>query len=183
LKRAVRKGIPVVGVCGGYQMMGAVIRDPQLIEGSEREVRGLGLLDIETCFEEPKITCQVRARVKKGNFPFSTGGDELRGYEIHMGRSEGDIGLFDIRRIPQGEGVSDGAMKGNCWGTYIHGIFDNDPLRWSIINQLRIKKGLREAKNLINYHKYRDEAIDRFTDRIIEHLNVDYILKSIFQPV
>ena len=179
LQRAVKKGISVVGICGGYQMMGSVIKDPELVEGTEREIKGLGMLDIETVFENSKVTCQVRATQRKTNLPFEAEKHELRGYEIHMGRSTGDLGLFEVERLPGHEVVLDGSIKGECWGTYIHGIFDNDPFRWALINQLRLKRGLSETENLISYHQYRQEAIDRFTDRVSEHVDVDYILSQL----
>ena len=176
IRDAISKGISVIGICGGYQMMGSVIKDPGLVEGTEKEVRGLGILETETLFEEPKITSQVRAVVKDRAFPFDVDTQELRGYEIHMGRSIGKIGLFQVRRIPSDEMLEDGAKSGICWGTYLHGIFDNDRFRWALINHLREKRGLKPAENLIEYQQYINTAIDRFADTVMEYVDVDYIL-------
>ena len=178
LKRAIKKGIPVVGICGGYQMLGQVIKDPELIEGTEKETRGLGLLDIETVFEEPKITCQVRAKMLSDGPFFSKVKEEIIGYEIHMGRSVVNTeGLFSIVRSPQGQKVIDGSANGLCWGTYIHGVFDNDAFRWEIIQALRHRRGLPPTDRLINYRQYRLQAIKRWARIVRENTDIDYLYR------
>ena len=111
------------------------------------------LLDIETVLEKTKVTAQVEAVAVQGS-KFGVQSSEgksnktLKGYEIHMGRTTGDVGLFKLRRTSSDselgtlnvEPVSDGSAKGNVWGTYIHGIFDNDLFRRGLINSLRTKE-------------------------------------------
>src|SRR3990172_3379790 len=140
IKRAAAKGIPIIGVCGGYQMLGRTIADPYGMESEHREVGGLGLLDVETILETTKVTSQVEAAVISDcGFRIAewTSKELLKGYEIRMGRTTGDIGLFRITLLcsqsnfctPQSAIELDGSQKGSVWGTYIHGIFDNDGFR------------------------------------------------------
>ncbi len=187
VKRAAAAGAMVVGVCGGYQMLGRKLLDPQGIESSQAEVDGLGLLDVDTVFEDRKITSQVEAVIEEGAEIVGLGSSRdsrrLTGYEIHMGRTTGDIGLFSLSRLSGDNGkrgvISDGAKKGNAWGTYIHGIFDNDHLRRSLINTLRAKRGLAPATGDTAYGQVREEALERWTAVLQEHLDIAYIEKLI----
>lgn len=121
IRRAARKGVPVIGICGGYQMLGKRILDPMRMESGETEVKGIGLLDVETELKDKKITSQTEAETSILGRRM-----RLRGYEIHMGITTGDSGIFNFSRLATGETATDGSMKGNVWGTYLHGIFDND---------------------------------------------------------
>lgn len=198
LKRAVEKGIPLIGICGGFQMLGLKIYDPYGIESPHREIEGIGLLNIETTFEKEKITCQVEAELTQ---PMQDKGYTiqdirqnktgimqhaslpLKGYEIHMGVSSGDIGLFKLRRLFSNSSlitrhsslVLDGSQKGNVWGTYIHGIFDNNIFRRNLINSLRLKKGLMPIEETIDYAKMRDESLDRWARIIKDSIDMKFI--------
>ncbi len=141
IRRAVKKGIPLIGICGGFQMLGGVIKDPGGVESEFAEIRGFGLLEIETVLEEPKITSQVEA-TEPGTEGITD--EKLSGYEIHAGRSTGELGLFELKRLATGERVPDGSKKGDVWGTYIHGIFENDAFRGRLLNALRKRAGLPE---------------------------------------
>jgi adenosylcobyric acid synthase len=164
IKRAAEKGIPLAGVCGGYQMLGRKILDPHGVEGPHQEVAGLGLLDVETVLDTVKVTSQVEAvaTVRSSELGVRSGDTEtLKGYEIHMGRTTGDVGLFRLQRTslqsairnPQSAIELDGSAKGNVWGTYIHGIFDNDSFRRGLINILRVKRGLVPAEDVADFAK------------------------------
>jgi adenosylcobyric acid synthase len=188
IKKAAAKGIPVVGVCGGYQMLGKKLFDPHGIESSHREVDGLELLDIETVLEKTKVTSQIEALAVQGSklgVQSSEGksNETLKGYEIHMGRTTGDVGLFTLRRTSSGselgtmnvEPVSDGSAKGNVWGTYIHGLFDNDRFRRELINYLRTRRGLAVTDEVVDFEKARDQALDRWAGLLRENLDMRYI--------
>ncbi len=192
IKLAVEKGIPLIGVCGGYQMLGKKIYDPYFIESEYKEIDGLGLLDIETTLERVKTTCQVEAEMN-GEWVNGLMGEshtKLRGYEIHMGNSTGDIGLFKLRRLsdsppPQadhqftsasgGSPILDGSQKDNVWGTYIHGIFDNDNFRRNLINSLRIKKGLIPLEGIVDYTQLRDDSLNKWAGLIREYIDMKFI--------
>jgi adenosylcobyric acid synthase len=145
---AARAGRPVLGVCGGYQMLGEALRDPLGLESAAGEVGGLGLLPVVTTFAEAKTTVRVRARATSEAGMFSGArGHELSAYEIHTGVSErrgGDHPFTVTWRNGVGIGAADGAVsaRGNVVGTYLHGLFANDGLRRALLVELAGRKGL-----------------------------------------
>jgi adenosylcobyric acid synthase len=155
--RSARAGTPVIGICGGYQMLGRKIYDPCGAESDTPEIEGLGLLDIETTFEAVKITNQVRGHVlaRAGLFQ-NTSGLPVEGYEIHMGKSRPaqDRPVFQIdcagNESPYTDGHTD--EKGIVWGTYIHGLFNNAAFTRKFIENLCTVRGLPGPAH---------EAIDR----------------------
>ncbi len=204
IRRAYEKGIQIIGICGGYQMLGKSIYDPDGIESNYKKVDGIGLLNIETAFKKTKITAQVEAEIADSswllahssllmnankNYELSAKSYQLlKGYEIHMGVSKGDIGLFKIKRlsspntpIPHHSNapIFDGSINGNCWGTYLHGIFENDLFRRSVINHTRQKKSLKPLNTRIEYGKIKDEAIERLADAVKENMDIGFIKKVI----
>jgi adenosylcobyric acid synthase len=192
IHRAYAKGVQIMGMCGGYQMLGKRILDPLGVESEHREVEGLGLLDIETLFEKEKITCQAEAELNSEcgmqNAEWKDVGN-LKGYEIHMGTSTGAIGLFKLRRmssnsafrIPNSEFVPDGSSNGNCWGTYLHGIFENNAFRRGLLNRIRERKGLAALSTGVDYGALKEKAIDNLADLVRKHLDIDFILRSMEQ--
>jgi adenosylcobyric acid synthase len=238
IKRAFKKDVQITGICGGYQMLGKKILDPCCIESPHREVEGLGLLNIETSFENEKTTCQVEAEIVRSemsgitqtgllsydvipacresffeeglrtSLPASGGaeGDQgrndkqggasglvlgsislrpsiIRGYEIHMGSSTGDIGLFRVRRLASDPSlithhsspILDGSQNKNCWGTYLHGIFENNYFRRDLLNQLREKKGLQPIPDIVDYAGLKEKALDRLAEMVREDLDMEFI--------
>ncbi|HBR22764.1 MAG TPA: cobyric acid synthase CobQ [Nitrospiraceae bacterium] len=188
IKKAYAKGIQIMGMCGGYQMLGKKIYDPHGIESPYKEVDGLGLLNIETTFKKEKTTCQVEGEVN-GEWVNRLMGvnEKLKGYEIHMGISKGDIGLFKVRRLSSNSSVVtrhsslilDGSINGNCWGTYIHGIFENDSFRRGIINSIREQRELSPIDSTIKYSKMKEKAIDNLADIVKQNLDMDSINRII----
>ncbi len=192
IQRAVEKGIPLIGICGGYQMLGKKILDPHGVESGQREVRGLEYLDVETILERTKVTSQVEAFANTECGMWNSewcGNDILKGYEIHMGRTTGDVGLFKLKRldadsifgIPHFEFVPDGSQKGAVWGTYLHGIFDNDRFRRGLINDLRAKRGLTHVDGATDFAKARDLALDKWADVLRESINMSFIQELIIR--
>jgi adenosylcobyric acid synthase len=133
-------GTAVVGICGGYQMLGRTIRDPQGIESLRPQVAGLGLLPVETVFEPAKATYQTQARIRGGpNWLATLQGTLIQGYEIHMGRTGGAQPWLDThRRGDAAMSVPDGAVdaSGHVWGCYLHGLFANADLRHAWLRSL-----------------------------------------------
>jgi adenosylcobyric acid synthase len=182
---AYKKGVMVTGICGGYQMLGKKIFDPHEVESQHHEVEGIGLLDIETNFGKEKRTCTVEAEIVKGEElgVRSTGPNILKGYEIHMGISTGKIGLFNVRKIsshpspitPLSSQTLEGSRNENCWGTYIHGIFDNDLFRRNVIDELRRRKGLPPFESECCYSAIKEKAIDRLAGIVKENIDMDFI--------
>ena len=128
-----RRGRAVVGICGGYQILGQAIRDPQGVESQVEITPGLGLLEVETVFSNRKATYQAQARVKGGpGWLGKLDGETLNGYEIHMGRTEGKSAWLEITsRNSKPVQVQDGASRddGRIWGCYLHGLFANQNFR------------------------------------------------------
>lgn len=151
----VNQGIPLIGICGGYQMLGREIRDPHQVETKQETIVGMGLLDTVTTFAPVKNTCQVQAKCSGHSFLGLDYYDEsLSGYEIHMGETEfiGDVQhAFSIKaRSGQAVEVDDGVVSPNglIMGTYLHGIFDNDRYRRALLNALRQRKQLAPINHI-----------------------------------
>src|SRR5262249_20911767 len=140
------RGAAVAGVCGGYQMLGSVVRDPAGVEGAGGGGVGLGLLPVETTFAAGKATFRGRARGRGGaGWLSAAAGQEADGYEIHMGRSHGGRAWLEItHRNGQAAGTPDGAVSddGRVWGCYLHGLFANAGLRRAWLASLRGGAGL-----------------------------------------
>jgi adenosylcobyric acid synthase len=177
IRRAHERGAQVIGICGGYQMLGKRIDDPFGAESSRKSIDGIGLLNIETVFGKEKTTCRAEAEINAeawtGHALAAPGC--LKGYEIHMGGSTGDTGLFMVRRSPGSGTYPDGSMNGNCWGTYLHGIFDNDSFRRGILNHARKQKGLSPVETGVKYNEQQEQALDRLAAIVRQHVDMDFI--------
>ncbi|MGX5827230.1 cobyric acid synthase [Mesorhizobium sp. 43Arga] len=156
-----KRGGHVVGVCGGFQMLGRRVRDPEGIEGSVTEAEGLGLLDIETVMEPKKTVRNVSARSVQFDLP-------LEGYEIHLGRTTGPDTMRPSVII---NGVADGAISadGKVIGTYMHGLFGADAFRGKFLESLGIKGGG------IDYRAEVERALDDVATELESHLDCDAI--------
>jgi adenosylcobyric acid synthase len=192
VKSAVKRGTPLIGICGGYQMLGRKIFDPYNVESNIKEIDGMGLLDITTTIERTKTTCQVEAKLANSswfiahtdknnpfNYELSTMNQQpLKGYEIHMGVTTGDVNLFEINRLNSSNTVVlDGSLKDNVWGTYIHGLFDNDSFRHALLNSLRKKKGLPISQKTINYLSCKEETLNKWADVLRNSIDICFILR------
>jgi adenosylcobyric acid synthase len=150
LLAAVRAGTGIIGICGGYQMLGTEVRDPSHVESTEDRVPGLGLLPATTDFEPVKATHQVEAEVTvNAGLLKGCAGTQIRGYEIHMGQSYALPGAAPppiklASRSGVAAGHQDGAVSedGNVLGTYLHGLFDNTALRVRLLTNLAQRKGV-----------------------------------------
>ncbi|MBW4658238.1 MAG: cobyric acid synthase CobQ [Drouetiella hepatica Uher 2000/2452] len=176
-------GGTVLGICGGYQMMGKLLADPEGLEGQEGRYKGLGLLPLKTVITGQKV---ARQRLVTSNFPQV--GLPVAGYEIHQGRShlvdaEAESGgtpgykaLFDDANI----GVVD--ITQSIWGTYLHGLFDNGPWRRAWLNRLRQQRGLKSLPTGIsNYREQRETMLDELADAVGSHLDLSPILQQLGQ--
>jgi adenosylcobyric acid synthase len=172
------RGEPTLGICGGCQMLGRTVTDPEHVESDVPAVGGLGLLPIATHFTRDKRTTQVRARALAHSF-IGESALEVDGYEIHMGRVEREgaaRGAFAIHaRNGAPDDDVDGAVSsdGAVVGTMIHGIFDNAPLRRALLARLRRRKGIQALEAVEESHSVTDEY-DRLAD--VLRANVDLTL-------
>ncbi len=176
-----RAGTAVIGICGGYQILGESLSDPHHTEGKLTEIKGLGLLPIRTRFLPEKTTHQAKARITRDSGFFAGLKDEIiYGYEIHMGETiytENQSAPFMlIERSGQEVEIEDGALglEGNCLGTYLHGIFNNDRFRRSLLNELRKRKGIPPVnRDGYCYDKQMEADFDELADIVSKNLNMD----------
>ena len=137
IRELAAQGCPVAGICGGYQMLGRRLVDPEGIEGDGGSCEGLGLLPLTTTFAPAKQTVQTEGRLRgDGGFFRNLEGESCRGYEIHMGVTDADEPVAPLYH--RKDGSSDGAVSqnGKIWGSYMHGIFDNLTLRRGFLMSL-----------------------------------------------
>ncbi len=166
-------GGTVLGICGGFQMMGASIADLDGFEGQVGEFSGLGLLPFKTVMAGEKV---VRQRQVRSVYPQAD--LTMQGYEIHLGRSEqlnqhGFEYLFDDPTL----GVVNSAQS--LWGSYLHGIFDQGVWRRMWLNQIRQKQRLNLLPlNLPNYAEQREQLIDRLADHMTEYMDLGPIMQA-----
>jgi len=156
----VRRGNHVLGICGGYQMLGTKVSDPDRIEGARTETPGLGLLDIETTLEPKKTLRNVSAI----SVAF---GDSITGYEIHMGQTKGpdtNSPMLTINNRPDGATSANGLVS----GCYLHGLFTSDSFRRSFLKSLGAS-----LQNSPDYNKSIDDTLDRLGAHLEEYLDVD----------
>jgi adenosylcobyric acid synthase len=179
IRHLARQGCAVVGICGGYQMLGRVIRDPQRLESSVEEIASLGLLPVETVFEKAKATHQAWAKVLHGpGWLAGLAGQELLGYEIHMGQTRSSRAWLEIhRRDVRQAGLKDGAVDstGRIWGCYLHGLFANDTFRHRWLASLGPSLAGDHAGGTCGARAALDGALDRLANAVAEALDMKYL--------
>ncbi|MBX6353034.1 MAG: cobyric acid synthase [Thermoflavifilum sp.] len=191
IQRAAARGLPILGICGGYQMLGQSVVDPNLHEADVTARRGLGLGPHRTTIGADKQTVPVEGELLG---PFV--GLAVSGYEIHMGRTEVPTGVPRLARVrtlaaagvgpsarealrPEGPWREDGIVlsEGRVVGTYLHGILHNDAFRAAWLNALRRRRGLHERPPAVQVREARRAALDRLADHVRAHVD----MKRIYQ--
>lgn len=171
---------PVLGVCGGFQMLGKTISDPCGVEEGG-EIAGMGLLPVRTSFSGEKMRTRVRAHVIAG--PFA--GAELSAYEIHMGRTVAEEGMkpFVLTEPEDGSaGRTDGAYAGNVFGTYLHGLFDSGELTEGLAEYLCIRRGIDAAAYRPESRAvYRERQYEKLAKCVRESLDLERVYRIIFE--
>ncbi|WP_288354498.1 cobyric acid synthase [uncultured Bacteroides sp.] len=161
--QARRNGATVMGICGGYQMMGQRIADPDGMEGDVCQLPGLGLLPVETVMEGEKVTRQVRFSFLESGTPDCTG------YEIHMGRTSAVDGAPVAPLVYLEDGTPDGCVADpKCAGSYIHGILDNP----AVIEWLLAPYAEKLAQPALDYAAFKEEQYNKLADYVRKHLNL-----------
>jgi len=167
-KIALLEKTEIIGICGGFQILGRTITDPARVESEGAPVEGLGLLAVTTELAADKMLALTSAI----HIP---SGLEVVGYEIHHGRTEvcGDAPLF---RAENEMIIGVANRSGNIWGTYLHGVFDADPFRRWLIDRLRVRRGLVPLEKISAIYDI-SPALDRLADIVRESLDMDMIYK------
>jgi adenosylcobyric acid synthase len=188
--RLARKGVTIVGICGGYQMLGQTISDPHGTESSVESVNGLGLLATTTTFEPQKTTTQIKGEILKFDGCLEAlSGCKVFGYEIHMGQTTRLEGAAPFVKITESLGKPcehlDGAMNEmqTVFGTYIHGLFDDTTFVRQFINTLRQKKGLEKivpGALQKDFAAFKDEQYSKLADLL--ETSIDWVrLKKLIE--
>ena len=170
------QGVPILGICGGYQMLGQVLRDPLGVEEGG-SLRGLGLLPIETDFLPQKTRTQTQGRITKAQGFFAPlEGCAFQGYEIHMGETRHLSGDPAAALTGEGWEKQDGASQGNVLGTYVHGILDGGELAQKLVSLLFARKGLDPQQvEQMDYKAYKEQQYDILADAIRRSLDMDKV--------
>lgn len=182
--KAASKGTAVWGICGGYQMLGEVLKDPEGVEGDGQaaELRGMGLLPVETVFTGEKTRTQVTGTFRHMEGIFAElSGAKFQGYEIHMGEtSVKKENMSMLRDLVTGRGFCDGVCAGNVCGTYVHGIFDREDISRAVLKALAEKKGIASEKlGGVNLKSFKEKQYDILADALREHLDMETIYEII----
>lgn len=166
-----RSGATVVGICGGYQMMGQEICDPDHVEGSIERLPGLGLLPVSTQMLGEKVTRQVK-------FKFLDGSSWCDGYEIHMGVTTPVEGYQESPINCLQTGTKDGyKASDNCFGTYIHGILDNA----EVIDYLLKPYASKLTETTFDYAAFKEQQYDKLADHLRQYVNIEQVYSLIKQ--
>jgi len=167
IQRKAAEGCEIVGVCGGYQMLGTTIEDPLAIESAQGTIAGLGLLAMTTVLAaDKKLTRQQGVHIQSGQ--------PVHGYEIHHGRTQSD--LPPTLAFTDGTGCGAGNASGRIWGSYLHGIFDSDPFRRWFINRLRERKGFAPLPGIPAPYDL-EPAFDRLAAIVRESVDMNRIYR------
>ena len=166
------RGCIVFGICGGYQMLGASVRDPLGVEAAGvTEIKGMGLLPMDTVFQGEKVQQQTSGVF--GEIPgalHSLSGMKYTGYEIHMGRSQQQLAPL--------------VNQGNVYGSYIHGVFDGAGIAQAIIGDLAARKGIDPGTlTVFDPERYKQEQYDKLADAVRGGLDMDFVYKVLNREV
>ena len=181
VKKCAASGVAIMGICGGYQMLGLRISDPSGVEGGG-EISGLGLLPVETEFASEKHRTRMRGTVlQAGGVLAPLSGAELEGYEIHMGRTERANGAKPLVRLENG--LLDGCQQGNVYGSYLHGFFDTEACRQAVLVALAAQKGVSLTADVPDRRAYKESQYDLLAKAVRENLDMQRIYRILEEGV
>ncbi len=180
------QGVGIIGICGGYQMLGRQLSNPNRVENDWHSATGLGLLDVETVFQTVKQTCQVKAEILDDAMAAGTLGESIRGYEIHVGHTTSSSSWLRMENATEESDPSktklsrlDGARSddGRVWGCYLHGLFHNDLFRSAWLRSLGVVTSESRSPNA-NESILR--SLDRLADAFETHIDMNQLEKIIW---
>ena len=207
LKKAHADGSIIFGICGGYQMLGMRLSDPEHVEAGG-ELAGLGLLPMQTVFTKEKTRTQVRGQIRQIEGALAgLSGCEIEGYEIHMGetilcagtvkdsKNDADAAFGKASQSAEIDGIrafmmltdeltgetkTDGAFTENVYGTYVHGIFDAEGVLPALVKSLAVRRGIKlDQTESFSLAEYREKQFDLLAAALREHLDMEYIYQVI----
>ena len=166
VQRAASAGVPVMGICGGYQMLGRSVADPEGAEAEPgTEIAGMGLLEVDTVFSGEKVQRQTKGVFGSVEGPLrALSGLAYQGYEIHMGRAEGALPVL--------------MQNGNVYGTYLHGVFDAPGAADAVLKALCVRRGVDFARlGAFDAGAYRERQYDILAQAVRESLDMDLVYR------
>lgn len=168
--RGMAQTVPIIGICGGYQMMGKSIEDPYNVEDGGT-IRGMELLDTRTVLQQEKVRRQYKGRICRAQGIFAAlEGLTVSGYEIHMGKTESENEL--LQEFTAGCGYT----KGQIYGSYVHGLFDQKEICKTIVKSLAEKKGLKmDDLAAMDYQAIKEREYDKLADCMRQYMDMDAI--------
>ena len=180
IRKIAANGTPVFGICGGYQMLGQTISDPEGVEGGG-SISGLGLLPVDTVLAGTKRTHQFSGRFAGAEGVFSElTGKSVEGYEIHMGVTHSAPADDRSQSLCAFTSDNTGVCIGNVYGTYIHGIFDRGEIAETVVRTLAERKGIQFAGGDRRDHRdFKEKEFDRLADILRSHLDMDRIYEML----
>ena len=169
----------IIGICGGFQLLGKEMHDPDGVEHGG-DMRGLGLLDTSTTFQGGKTRTRIHGTIKEDRNLYGLENRVVEGYEIHMGLTT-NLGEA-IPMIELEDGRTDAYMRkdGRVWGSYLHGIFDNEDLVFGLVHDIMREKGINPEENHLSVAEYKEIQYNKLADLIRTHLDMDQIYKYLF---
>ncbi|MDR2109278.1 MAG: cobyric acid synthase [Coriobacteriales bacterium] len=177
IKQLANRGVPIIGICGGYQMLGEGISDHAGTEAGG-EVAGMGLLPVTTEFATEKRRTRVSATaLDVGGVLAPLTGAKLEGYEIHMGKTTLKGGVKPLLALS--DNTADGCQSGNIYGTYLHGFFDSAQCRDRVLNALANAKGLSLANAAFDFAAYKEQNYDLLAQGVRDALEMDLIYRIV----
>ena len=178
--KAAANGKVIFGICGGYQMLGETLSDPDYVEAGG-SIRGMGLLPMDTVFADGKTRTRVNGTFGEvGGVLDCLTGTKLSGYEIHMGVStlkDGVASMTQIEDFVKKDGTkADGAQHGNVYGTYVHGVFDKEDVAKAVIRGIGRMKGI-DTENItgVDFQAFKETQYDILAAELRKHLDMDKI--------
>ena len=172
----------IIGICGGFQLLGKEMHDPDGVEHGG-DMRGLGLLDTSTTFQGGKTRTRIHGTIKEDRNLYGLENRVVEGYEIHMGLTT-NLGEA-IPMIELEDGRTDAYMRkdGRVWGSYLHGIFDNEDLVFGLVHDIMREKGINPEENHLSVAEYKEIQYNKLADLIRTHLDMDQIYKFLFGEI
>lgn len=174
IKELYSKGTTVVGICGGFQMLGKEIRDPYHIEGDLERLEAFGFFDFTTIMERKKCTRQIQKTLQfclDKTILEDLVNVRIKGYEIHQGITEGRE-----RNVVEGDELIFTA-KENIFGTYIHGVFDNEEFTRRFLNNIRKRKGLKPLEVEFSFSEFKEKEYKKLAQLLRDNLDINEIYK------
>ncbi|WP_224768288.1 cobyric acid synthase [Metabacillus idriensis] len=180
IKSSFKKGIYIAGICGGFQMLGDKLIDPNGIESIYQELDAIGIFSIQTTLFAEKKTIRSKGNCAIKDYESIP----LTGYEIHMGQSE-TLQPIEPFSVLSGENEGCSLHNGQVIGTYLHDVFHNDEFRGVYLNNLRVKKGLIPIERSLRFRQFKETEFDRLADHVRSSINMKtiYEIMKMFKEV